>query len=276
MAVQWAGMAPALSTYTHGHHASVVTQHRKRTAAEAAAFLLPQLRPGMRLLDVGCGPGSITVGLAAAVAPGPVLAIDLAGDVLEHGRALAIERNLDNVRFESVDLLALDTPGAFDVVFAHQVLQHVPDPGAALAAMRQLLVPGGLLAVRDSDYGTCTWSPPAPELTRWLEVYSAVARRNGGEPDAGRYLSSWVRSAGFELIQVSGTTWTFPGYDAAQVWAESWAERTLRSNLGRKAVEYGIATAAELEAIAAGLRRWGTLPDAFFSIGHVEVLARRG
>lgn len=267
-------MTDTLATYTHGHHASVVSQHRKRTAAEAAAFLLPHLRPGMRVLDVGCGPGSITVGLAEAVAPGPVLAIDLAGDVLAHGRALAVERGLGNVRFEPADLLALDTPGAFDVVYAHQVLQHLPDPLAALAAMRGLLVPGGLVAVRDSDYGTCAWSPAAPELSRWLEIYSAVARRNGGEPDAGRHLSGWVRRAGFGEARVSGTTWTFPGYESPQVWAESWAERTLHSNLATKAIEYGIATAAELAAVAAGFRRWGTSPDAFFSIGHVEVLAR--
>ena len=267
-------MSSTLATYTHGHHDSVVSQHRKRTAAEAAAFLLPHLRPGMRILDVGCGPGSITVGLAAAVAPGPVLAIDLAGDVLDHGRQFAAERGVSNVRFEQSDLLALDAPGAFDVVYAHQVLQHVPDPIAALDAMRGLLAPGGVVAVRDSDYGTCTWSPAAPELTRWLEIYSAVARRNGGEPDAGRHLRGWVRRADLADVQVSGTTWTFPGYDAAEAWADAWAGRTLHSNLGRKAIEYGIATAAELAAVAAGFRRWGQSPDAFFSIGHVEVLAR--
>ncbi|MFN8641404.1 MAG: hypothetical protein U0802_07005 [Candidatus Binatia bacterium] len=142
--------------------------------------------------------------------------------------------------------------------------------------MRRLLVPGGLLAVRDGDYGTCTWSPAAPELQRWLDVYHAVARRNGGEPNAGRHLSGWVRQAGFDDLRISGTTWTFPGYDSPRVWAESWADRTLSSNLAAKAVAYGIATRDELEAVAAGFRRWGALPDAFFSIGHVEVLARRG
>ena len=267
-------MADQLATYTHGHHQSVVSQHRKRTAAEAAAFLLPQLRPGMRLLDVGCGPGSITVGLAAAVAPGPVLGIDLADDVIGQARALATEKQLTNLRFERADLLSLDRGDGFDVVYAHQVLQHVPDPLAALAAIRRLLRPGAWVAVRDSDYGTCTWSPPDPRLARWLEVYSAVARRNGGEPDAGRFLSGWVRQAGFTELRVSGTTWTYPGYDRPSVWAESWAERTLQSNLAVKAVEYGIATQAELQEIADGYRQWGARPEAFFSIGHVEVLAR--
>lgn len=266
-------MADHLATYTHGHHQSVVGQHRKRTAAEAAAFLLPELRPGMRLLDVGCGPGSITVGLAAAVAPGAALGIDLADDIIGQARDLAGEKGLANLRFERADLLTL-TAEPFDVVYAHQVLQHVPDPLAALGAMRRLLKPGGWLAVRDSDYGTCTWSPLDARLARWLEVYSAVARRNGGEPDAGRFLSGWVRAAGFTDLRVSGTTWTYPGYDSPATWADSWAERTLHSNLAAKAVEYGIAERNELEEIAAGYRQWGSQPDAFFSIGHVAVLAR--
>lgn len=264
-----------LDTYTHGHHDSVVRQHRKRTASEAAGFLLPHLRPGMRVLDVGCGPGSISVGLAAAVAPGPVLAIDLAPAVVAEAREHARDRGATNLRVEQADVLTLDRPGELDVVYAHQVLQHVPHPPAVLDAMFRLLMPGGLVAVRDSDYGVCTWSPAADELRRWLEIYCAVARRNGGEPDAGRYLFGWVRQAGFTDLQVSGTTWTFPGYDVPRVWADAWAERTLRSNLAIKAVEYGIASRAELEWVADGFRRWGERPDAFFSIGHVEVLGRR-
>jgi len=268
-------MPETLATYTHGHHASVVTQHRKRTAAEAARFLLPHLRPGMRVLDVGCGPGSITVGLAEAVAPGPVLGIDLASDdVLASGRQAAADKGLGNVRFERADLFALQHPGGFDVVFAHQVLQHLARPIEALLAMRRLLGPGGIVAVRDSDYGTSTWNPPDARLQRWLEIYHAIAARNGGEADAGRYLYGWLHAAGFADVSLSGTTWTFPGHDSVEGWASSWAERTTRSNLAVKAVEYAIASAAELEAIAEGFRQWSRNPAAFFSIGHVEALAR--
>jgi len=271
-----AAMTEKLATYTHGHHASVVGQHRKRTAAEAARFLLPHLRPGMRLLDVGCGPGSITVGLAEAVAPGEVLGIDLAGDVLDIGRELAAEKQLRNVRFEAGDVLELSEPeGSFDVVYAHQVLQHVSDPVAALHAMRRLLAPRGVVAVRDSDYGTATWSPPDARLARWLEIYHAVAARNGAEADAGRYLHGWLHAAGFRDLQASGTTWTFPGYDSIATWATSWAERTTRSNLAVQAMQYGIADASELEHVAQGFREWSRQPAAFFTIGHVEVLGHK-
>ncbi|MBM4270241.1 MAG: methyltransferase domain-containing protein, partial [Deltaproteobacteria bacterium] len=169
-----------LDTYTHGHHESVVSQHRKRTAAEAAAFLLPHLRSGMRLLDVGCGPGSITVGLAEAVAPGDVVAIDLSADVLDEARAHAAEKGLSNVRFEHGDVYRLPWPdGSFDAVYAHQVLQHLERPIDALREMRRVLAKDGVLGVRDSDYGTSTWSPPNERIARWLDVYHAVARANG-------------------------------------------------------------------------------------------------
>lgn len=269
-------MADRLGTYTHGHDVSVVSQHRKRTAAEAAGFLLPHLKPGMRLLDVGCGPGSITLGLADAVRPGDVVGMDLSADVLELARELAAERSVTNVAFQRGDLYDATLPAAsFDVVYAHQVLQHVPRPVDALRQMGRLLRPGGLVAVRDSDYGTCTWSPPDARIGRWLAVYHAVAARNGGEADAGRYLHGWLHEAGFETLALSGTTWTFPGYDTVESWATSWAERTVRSNLATKAVEYGIADRSELERIAAGFREWVRQPAAFFSIGHVEALGRR-
>ena len=269
-------MLDRLETYTHGHDESVVSQHRKRTAAEAAAFLLPHLEPGMRLLDVGCGPGTITVGLADAVRPGEVVAIDLSTEVLDGARRLAAERGVANLRFERGDLYDLGWPEAsFDAVYAHQVLQHVPRPVEALRQMKRLLRPGGLVGVRDGDYGTCTWSPPDARLARWLEIYHAVAIRNGGEADAGRYLNGWLLEAGFTDVALSGTTWTFPGYDTVESWATSWANRTVRSNLATKAVEYGIAERAELEAIAAGFREWVKSPAAFFSIGHVEAIGRR-
>lgn len=267
-------MSEALKTYTHGHHEAVVSQHRKRIAAEAAAFLLPHLRPGMRLLDVGCGPGSITTGLAQAVAPGEVVAIDLSADVIAGARALAAERGVQNVRFETGSLFDW-TDSGFDVVYAHQVLQHLAEPVAALRHMHHLLTPGGLVAVRDSDYGTSTWSPPHPALDRWLALYHAVARANHAEPDAGRFLHGWLHDAGFEPVALSGTTWTFPGYDAVRTWSDSWAARTVESNLATNAIDYGLATRAELEDIAAGFREWGQQPAAFFSIGHVEALGRR-
>jgi len=76
----------------------------KRTASQAAVFLLPHLRTGMHVLDAGCGPGSITLGLAAAVAPRGVVGIDVQPSQVEQARALAAQRGVTNVRFEVINI----------------------------------------------------------------------------------------------------------------------------------------------------------------------------
>src|SRR5438105_1376606 len=134
--------------YTHGHHESVVRAHAARTAENSAAFVLPHLTPGARVLDVGCGPGSITCDFAVLAAPGEVLGLDRSEDVLAQARALAEDRGLDNVSFTVGNVYDLDLEDeSFDVVHAHQVLQHLTDPVAAVREMRRVAKPGGIVAV---------------------------------------------------------------------------------------------------------------------------------
>jgi len=131
-------------TYTHGHAPATVRQHAQRTAEEAAAFVLPELRQGMRVLDVGCGPGSITRGLAERVAPGDVVGVDLSTDTLEAARRDAGARGLANLHYQEGSVYALPFPDAsFDVAYAHQVLQHLREREAALSEMLRVLRPGG-------------------------------------------------------------------------------------------------------------------------------------
>mgnify|MGYP000379149974 CR=1 FL=1 len=130
--------------YTHGHHDSVLSSHRTRTAADSAAYLLPRLAAGQRLLDVGCGPGTITVDLAALVAPGQVVALEREAAVLDEVKQLAKARGLTNLDCIVGDVYALGyEDDAFDVVHAHQVLQHLSDPVTALREMRRVARPGG-------------------------------------------------------------------------------------------------------------------------------------
>lgn len=261
--------------YTHGHHDSVLTSHRTRTAQNSAAYLLPHLTPGRRLLDVGCGPGTISVDLAARVAPGEVVALDREAGVLAEVAHLAAERELTNVTTTPGDIYGLDyEDDVFDVVHAHQVLQHLSDPVAALVEMRRVTRPGGLVAVRDADYAAMTWYPLDPRLDRWLEIYHAVARANGAEPDAGRRLLSWARAAGFTEITPSAATWTFADPDDRAWWGGTWSERTTSSDVAEQAVAAGVASREELEDIAAGWRDWLSGPDAWFSVLHGEILAR--
>src|SRR5690348_12038918 len=114
--------------YTHGHSASVLRSHRTRTVANSAAYLLPELRQGQRLLDVGSGPGTIPLDLAERLAAGRVTALETSEDALRHTRAEAERTGCTTIDFAVGDVHALDFPSdTFDVVHAHQVLQHVAD-----------------------------------------------------------------------------------------------------------------------------------------------------
>ncbi len=265
--------------YTHGHHESVLRSHRWRTAENSAAYLLPHLAPGQSLLDVGCGPGTITLDLARRVAPGEVVGIDASSAVIDEARAAAAAARpaADNLEFLVGDVYALAWPDdTFDVVHAHQVLQHLSDPVAALCEMRRVLRPGGTLAVRDSDYGGFVWWPAEPLLERWNALYHAVTARNAAEADAGRHLLSWVQAAGFarDHIVASSSTWTFADAESRAWWTDLWADRVVASAFARQAVEYGLATREELAAIATAFRRWAEHDDGVFIVTHGEVLAR--
>ena len=261
--------------YTHGHHESVLASHRTRTAADSAAYLLPQLRRGQRVLDVGCGPGTITVDLAALVAPGEVVALDREPAVLEEVERLAAARGLANLVTSVGDVYGFDFPdSSFDMVHAHQVLQHLSDPVAALREMRRVTAAAGWVAARDGDYAAMSWYPDEPRLERWREVYRAVARANGAEPDAGRRLLGWAQAAGLREVRPSASVWLFADPERRGWWAETWAQRTERSALASRALELGLASVDELAAMAAAWRAWAGQPDAWFCVPHGEILAR--
>jgi ubiquinone/menaquinone biosynthesis C-methylase UbiE len=263
------------ASYTHGHHESVLRSHRRRTAENSAGYLVPHLGPGMSLLDIGCGPGTITVDLAARVAPGQVSAVDVSDEVLNAARAEARARNLSNVSFTTSEVHALGFPdGSFDVVHAHQVLQHVADPVLALREMRRVCVPGGIVAARDADYAGFIWFPQLPPLNRWLDLYEQAARANGGEPNAGRRLLSWARKAGFDDITPTGAMWCFATPETRDWWGGMWADRILQSTLARQLVDSGLATAAELTEISSAWRAWAAAPDGWLAIPHGEILCR--
>lgn len=262
-------------TYTHGHQEAVLRAHRWRTADNSAAYLLPHIRSGQSLLDVGCGPGTLTVDLARYVAPAVVTGIDVSEAVVAEAVAHAAASDVANVSFVAGDFreLSLD-PGSFDVVHAHQVLQHLRDPIGALSTMATLARPGGVVAARDGDYSAFTWSPGEPALERWLSIYLAVARRNGAEPNAGRWLLEWAHRAGLHDVTYTSSTWTFASPDDREWWAGLWAERCTSSSFARQAVDYGIATEDELEAVADGWRSWASGDSALFIAVHGEILAR--
>lgn len=260
--------------YTHGHERSVLASHSARTAKNSAAYLLPHLKPGMHLLDVGCGPGTITLDLAALVAPGITIGIENVDTPLVTARAEAIARSDTTTRFQLADVLNLPFENEiFNVVHAHQVLQHLKNPVAALREMVRVCKTDGFIAVRDADYAAMSWYPELPQLERWRETYRAAAYANDAQPDAGRRLRAWARSAGIANPQITASVWSYADETACQWWGNGQADRCAGSIFFNQAKEQGLDN-AEIEAIVNGWRQWATEPDAWFCIPHGELLAQ--
>lgn len=263
-----------MTAYTHGHAESVLKSHRWRTAENSVAYLLPHLAPGQTLLDVGSGPGTITLDLAERVAPGRVTAVEHNDAALELTRAEAERRGIE-VDLVVGDVHALPLPDdSFDVAHAHQVLHHVADPVQALREMRRVTKPGGLVAVRETDYRAKAWYPRLPALDVWMELFQKCARANGGEPDAGRHTLHWALAAGFAEVTPSASVWCFATAEDRAWWGGMWAERILDSAIATQALDSGYATRADLAAISDAWRTWAAAPDGWVTLLHGEILAR--
>ncbi len=264
------------SHYTHGHHESVLRSHSWRTAENSAKYLLPFIKKGHTILDIGCGPGTITADLAELVYPGQLVAIDSSEKVVEVAREAINSRGLQNAHVMVADLYDLESAGiqsgSFDVVHAHQVLQHVSDPVEALKAMRSACKPGGIVAARDSDYHAATWYPASSGLDRWMELYQKIARANGGEPDAGRHMLSWAQAAGFRKIVPLASCWCFATPEDRTWWGGLWADRITKSSIADQALEMGLATKSDLEELADAWREWIESPAGWYVIVHGEVI----
>jgi ubiquinone/menaquinone biosynthesis C-methylase UbiE len=255
--------------------------HARRTAARNAAFFLPHLKHGMRLLDAGCGPGSITIGLAEAIAPrdgeqaGDTVGIDFSADAIDAARALAAERGVTNVRFDISDVYALPFEDAsFDAAFCHAVLQHLADPVAALQEMRRVLKPGGVIGVADADHDGMVMWPRDPLIDRSFAVLESLREHSSrGDPRVGKRLRALLHEAGF-AHSIGSATAGYEGTAESTRMAGQWQARYLESPpLLDHAFALGLASRDELAAMAEAWRAWGAHPGAFRAAFWCEAVA---
>lgn len=192
-------------TYRPGYAAPVLSFMGRRTAETHAGFFLPQLRPGWRLLDAGCGPGTITLGLARRVAPGYAAGIDIEDLQFQNAREEAQREGL-NVDFRKASVYQLPfLDHCFDAVFSHALLEHLSDPSTALMEMRRVLKPGGLIALRAGDMGGLLLDAATEGPAQTLGAYILNQEKDSKDPRVGRKLGRLLRKAGFAVHKMSAS-----------------------------------------------------------------------
>ena len=237
-----------------------------------AGFILPHLKPGMSLLDCGCGPGAITFGLADAVAPGRVVGADIEPAMIEQATRLAAEEGIQNVEFKVGDIYDLPfEDGEFDVVFSHSVTEHLSDPVRALRELHRVAKPGGLAGIVKTDWTFPFIVPESEGFSKFFELFEGGFNRIGGSLNRGRYLGAYMREAGFEVIEVRNQVSNAFG-DTTVITAERFISWLDNIPLFRESVELGITSESELDAARAGMREWAAHPDAYFSLPGVRAL----
>lgn len=266
--------------YLHGHHASVLRSHSWRTVENSCPHLLPYLNnPSLKILDVGCGPGTITTDLASRVPQGFVVGIDPSAEVIQKARDHADKQGVTNVRFEVGDIFSwekLDGIGAssFDIVHAHQVLQHLQDPLGAMVELKKLTKPDGIVAVRDVDYSAMNWYPESDGLQKWKELYLAVAKSLKFDPNIGKRLHAVAMQAGYKRsdVEASVAAWTFSTPEEREFWCGLWADRTVKSDYKDRVLNSGLGTEADLESIAKTWRDMEKEEYGWFAVIHGQVI----
>lgn len=254
--------------------AEATTFLAERRAATHARFLLPYLKSGMSLLDCGCGPGSITVDLAAIVHPAEVIGIDIDETHVAAARERATSQSAANLRFDLGDIMQLPFPdGMFDCVFVHGVVEYLTDPVGVFKEIHRVLRSGGMIGTRHGDWGGFLLYPSEPHLHDFFSLFQQLMLQNGGDPHFGRRQASALRQAGFARLVRSASydCWTATKEEREGA-AHFLATYCASDAFGQSLVRQGLATSAELAAIANSLRAWGRDEDAFAAEAWVETV----
>ncbi|OAA67659.1 methyltransferase-UbiE family protein [Cordyceps fumosorosea ARSEF 2679] len=259
--------------YTNDHSPSVLQTYTWRDAHNSAAYLLPYLRPHMSILDVGCGPGSITIDLARKVPEGHVVGVEHVPDPLDGARSLASSKGVTNIKFQVGDIHNLPfSENTFDVVHAHQVLQHIADPVLAFKEMRRVVKQGGIVAVQESVVSTIY--PDSAGLAAWGDLQVRIRQARGNYRKAGLQLHVWAREAGFPVGNMKKSTgsWCFSNPHDREYWGGAMEERARSSGLAMTAVREGFASETELQQMATAWRTWVEDKDGWLGFLHGQIL----
>lgn len=259
--------------YTPGYSANAINFMAQRTAQFHAAFFLPYLHPGMDVLDCGCGPGTITLDLANAIAPGTITGIDQAASQVQICWDHAKKQKINNVNFITTEIYSLPfADNSFDAVFAHAVFEHLQTPLQALRELWRVVKPGGIVGLRSPDWGGFLITPTTPALDQAITYHKHLQQQNGGNPYIGRELGALVRQAGFTTIKATAS---YEVYESLSLIAEYLALRIEASVEIEQVIEKELVDKRSLTIMSGSLREWSQHPDAFFAQAWCEVIAQK-
>ena len=256
--------------YVFGYGAAAVAIMAKRTADSHAAFFLSKLQPGMRVLDIGCGPGTVTLGLAEAANPGEVIGAELS---LKQTKKVATEaeRRSLNLKFECADIYALPyETDSFDAVFLSAVIGNLQRPVDAMNEVYRVLAAGGVVGVKEFDHSANINYPPREFQTKVNELYTRLRIHNGHDPDSGRKVRSYLTQAGFANVDAAATYQnTTP---PSGVTGDPTMESIVRDEWGPKFVKFGWASAKEIDDWIAQSKAYTTDDGDFSALAWIEAL----
>ena len=262
--------------YTMGFGEEMLESLRRFTAETHAGHLLPHLRPGLRVLDFGCGPGNISVGLAKAVHPGESHGVDMEESQINLAREVARVQRQDNAIFHVGDVTALEfEDGFFDVAHCHNLLMHVPDTHAVLTEVKRVLKPGGLIACREMICESSFTYPDFGVIRKSWDMFQDLLQADDGHPQMGRELKGHVLAAGFENVRTANS---FDIYSApADVtfihgFAKQWF---LSPEITEAAIKYGAATPELCAQMGTAYDRWKDHPGAMCALAFGEAIANK-
>jgi SAM-dependent methyltransferase len=213
----------------------VIKGHSTRRVEEECKYMLPaflakvQDQPTLKVLDVGCGPGSITIGLAKLAPQGQVTGVDLSETLLEHARNDAKSQGISNITFTKADAYTLPFPdGSIDVLHTHQAVLHLHEQVRAIREfLRVLKNPGGLLCMREGLPDSMRCYPPYPLLEEFARAFEKLQHSYGGVCDTGLRLKAWAIEAGVprEKITATASAWCFDTREEREKYGGTWPGR---------------------------------------------------
>ncbi|KAI5958871.1 hypothetical protein KGF57_002305 [Candida theae] len=274
-------MANEQAYYSKGYKKAVSDTHAWRTVDNSTKFITTVLKPNFHVLDVGCGPGSITIDLAKnyLTSGGSVIGVEPTSELIDTANNLkeTTEPQLDNIKFQIGSVYELPfEDNTFDLVYAHQVVIHLQDPIKGLKELARVAKPGGFVAVKDADLESIIASP---EKYKSLSDFFIAKAKNAVSTDvrAGRTLREKAIRAGYKPGNITTTKsyWLLADdLDAKKKWVELTVNRiknggeVIYPNDAKKNEEVCKETIAKWE-------EWLEDEESLYNISHFEIVYKK-